>query len=689
MSTTRPPHRPRTLDQQPDFELPKPDDAEPFRVVSDYKPAGDQPKAIEALVRGLFNDLPAQTLLGATGTGKTFTIANVVETVNRPTLVLAPNKTLAAQLYREFKEFFPDNAVEYFVSYYDYYQPEAYLPSTDTFIEKDASINDELDKLRLSATKSLLERRDTLVVASVSCIYGIGSPSEFHAMCAFLREGDIIPRDQLLRRLVDIQYTRNDADFHRGVFRVRGDQIDIFPAYEERKAVRVELFGDEIDSITEFDPFTGERLRRIRRAAIYPTSVYATSKDTLLAAVELIEDELKERLRELEDQGKLLEYQRLKQRTEHDLEMMREMGTCPGIENYSRHLAKRAEGEPPYTLLDYFPDDYLLVVDESHIAVPQVGGMYHGDRNRKQTLVDFGFRLPSARDNRPLKFDEWERRVNQIIFVSATPSQYEMERSGGVVVEQIIRPTGLVDPRVVVRPIEGQVQDVISEARARAERNERVLVTTLTKKFAEQLTEYLNEEGIKTRYMHSDIKVLERVEIIRELRTGKVDVLVGINLLREGLDLPEVSLVCILDADKEGFLRSSVSLIQTVGRAARNIDGTVVMYADRVTDSMRECLEETDRRRERQNIFNEEHGITPQTVRKAVKDIIEVEYRVDEDLALIAAEPGEEYLSKRDVEKKIDSLRKEMKDAAKRLDFELAAELRDRMTAWQARLREL
>jgi len=694
--TARPPQRPRTLAHvavdgvEPDG-LPPPDDSTPFRVVSDFKPAGDQPQAIEALVRGLRNGLPAQTLLGATGTGKTFTIANVIEAVNRPTLVMAPNKTLAAQLYREFKEFFPDNAVEYFVSYYDYYQPEAYIPSTDTFIEKDSSINDELDKLRLSATKSLLERRDTLVVASVSCIYGIGSPSEFHSMCAFLREGDRMERDALLRRLVEIQYERHDMDFHRGAFRVRGDQVDVFPAYEERKAVRIEFFGDEIESLTEFDPITGEKLRRLKRVAIFPTTVYATSKETLVSAIGRIEAELRERLPLLEAQGKVLEHARLKQRTEHDLDMLREMGVCPGIENYSRHLAGRAEGESPFTLIDYFPDDFLLVLDESHIGVPQIGAMYHGDRNRKTTLVEFGFRLPSALDNRPLKFDEWEKRIHQAIFVSATPAKYELERSEGVVVEQIIRPTGLVDPRIVVRPEAGQVRDVMEEVRRRVERDERVLVTTLTKKFAEELTDFLTEEGFKARYMHSDIKVLERVEIIRELRVGKVDVLVGINLLREGLDLPEVSLVCILDADKEGFLRSAVSLIQTVGRAARNVDGTVIFYADRVTDSMKFCIEETNRRRERQVAYNEANGIVPTTIRKAVKDILEVETRTggDETYALIAAEPGAEYLSKKSVQEKIESLQKEMREAARRLDFELAAELRDRAAAWQKKLREL
>jgi len=659
----------------------------PFQVVSDFEPAGDQPQAIEKLVQGLLNGLPAQTLLGATGTGKTFTIANVIEQVSRPTLVLAPNKTLAAQLYREFRDFFPHNAVEYFVSYYDYYQPEAYIPSSDTFIEKDSSINDELDKLRLSATKSLLERRDVIVVASVSCIYGIGSPTEFHALCLFVREGDQIPREQFLRRLVEIQYQRHETDFFRGTFRVRGDTVDVFPAYEERRALRIEFFGDEIESLHEIDPLTGEKLRRVARAAIYPTTVYATRKDTLARAIGDIEAELNERLKDLEAQNKLVEYQRLKQRTDFDMEMLREMGSCPGIENYSRHLAGRAQGEPPYTLLDYFPDDFLMVIDESHIAVPQIGAMFHGDRSRKETLVEFGFRLPSALDNRPLRFEEFEKRVNQVIFVSATPAQYEMQRSGGVIVEQIIRPTGLLDPVIEVRPVEGQVQDLIHDAKLRAARDQRVLVTTLTKRFAEELTEYLTESGLKTRYMHSDVEVLERVEIIRELQTGTIDVLVGINLLREGLDMPEVSLVAVLDADKEGFLRSSVSLIQTVGRAARNVDGTVVLYADRVTRSMQECMDETNRRREKQQAHNEAHGITPQTIRKAVRRAIEVDYMDFEELPMgLVAEPEAEYLTRGQIEKKIEELKKEMRTAAQQLDFELAAALRDKMMQWKARL---
>jgi len=680
-----------TIDEEFELEL-EPDDSIPFEVVSEYKPEGDQPKAIEQLVKGIRNDLPAQTLLGATGTGKTFTIANVIQTVNKPTLVMAPNKTLAAQLYREFKEFFPNNAVEYFVSYYDYYQPEAYIPSSDTFIEKDASINDELDKLRLSATKSLLERRDTIVVASVSCIYGIGSPSEFHNMCILLREGDEVPRDELMKKLVGLQYNRRDQDFHRGTFRVRGDTVDIYPAFEDRKALRVEFFGDEIEAIYELDPMTGKKLSGLKRAVIFPTTVYATTRDTLKRAINDIEEELADRLRELEDQGKLIEYARLKQRTEYDLELMREMGVCPGIENYSRHLSGRAPGESPFTLMDYFPDDFLLVIDESHLGIPQIGGMYQGDRNRKETLVGFGFRLPSALDNRPLKFNEFEKRINQAIFVSATPAEYELEKSGGVVVEQIIRPTGLVDPQIVIRPVEGQVQDVISEVHKRKEKDQRVLVTTLTKRFSEELTEYLVESGLKVRYMHSDVKVLERVEIIQELRAGEIDVLVGINLLREGLDLPEVSLVAILDADKEGFLRSSVSLIQTVGRAARNAEGVVIMYADRVTDSMQKCIDETNRRREKQEAFNKEHNITPRTIRKNVSKIIETSYKgndgKDEELLLVA-EDAVEFQSPQKLRKQIVEIRKQMKKAAADLDFELAAALRDQMLKAEKALEKL
>ncbi|MCB2156576.1 excinuclease ABC subunit UvrB [bacterium] len=662
----------------------------PFELESEFSPAGDQPEAIKKLVGGLANGLPAQVLLGATGTGKTFTAAQVISIVNRPTLVLAPNKTLAAQLYREFKDLFPKNAVEYFVSYYDYYQPEAYIPSTDTYIEKDSSINDELDKLRLSATKSLLERRDVIVVASVSCIYGIGSPAEFHSMCLFIREGDVYERDELLREIVSLQYRRDEMDFYRGSFRVRGDIVDIFPAYEERSALRIEFFGDEIEAIFEIDPLTGERLQRLKRAAIYPTTVYATSEETLQGAIVKIQEELVERLRFLEDENRLLEYQRLKQRTEYDIEMMREMGSCPGIENYSRHLSGRTVGEPPYTLLDYFPEDFLMFIDESHIAVPQLRAMYAGDRSRKEVLVNHGFRLPSALDNRPLRFEEFERRVGQLIFISATPADYELERAGGIIVEQIIRPTGLLDPQIIIRPVEHQVQDLLDEARTRAKKNERVLVTTLTKRFAEELTEYLGEQGLKVRYMHSDVKVLERVEIIGQLRSGEIEVLVGINLLREGLDLPEVSLVAILDADKEGFLRSARSLIQTVGRAARNVDGTVIMYADRETDSIRECIDETNRRREIQQAHNEANGITPQTIRKRLARIIETSYITEEpgESAMIAAEAESEYLTKADIRRRIEEIRKKMKAAAQELDFELAAALRDQMLAWEKRLKE-
>ncbi|MEQ8820952.1 MAG: excinuclease ABC subunit UvrB [Sumerlaeia bacterium] len=666
-----------------------------MRITSDFEPRGDQPKAIEQLTDGLNNGLPAQVLLGATGTGKTFTMAHVIQNTNRPTLVLAPNKTLAAQLYREFRDFFPDNAVEYFVSYYDYYQPEAYIPSSDTFIEKDSAINDELDKLRLSATASLLERRDVIVVASVSCIYGIGAPTEFHNMSYVIREGDEIERDELMRRMVEIQYRRDDLDFHRGTFRVRGDRVEIYPANMEKAALRVEFFGDEIESVWEIDPMTGERRRRLKRAIVYPTTVYATGRDSLKRAIKTIEEELALRLREMEELGKLIEYQRLKQRTDYDIEMMREMGSCPGIENYSRHLSGRAPGEAPYTLLDYFPDDYLLVIDESHIAVSQIGAMYNGDRSRKETLVDYGFRLPSALDNRPLKFEEFTQRVNQVVFVSATPGDYELEISGGVVVEQIIRPTGLLDPEIEVRPVQTQVQDLIEEARSRVSRSERVLVTTLTKRFSEELTEYLQEAGLKTKYLHSDIDVLERIEIIRDLRAGKFDVLVGINLLREGLDLPEVSLVAILDADKEGFLRSTRSLVQTVGRAARNLNGKVIMYAETVTRSMQETIDETNRRRAIQEAHNKAHGITPQGIKKAVARMVETAYGAANDQVisdaqqLLVAEAGADYMGAADVKKKIDELGKEMRSAAHQLDFEKAALLRDQMKAWEAKLRSL
>lgn len=656
-----------------------------FALYSSFKPSGDQPEAIQQLVRGIENGLPAQVLLGVTGSGKTFTMAHIINQLNRPALILAPNKTLAAQLYREFKELFPSNAVEYFVSYYDYYQPEAYIPSSDTYIEKDSSINDELDKLRLSATRSLLERNDVIVVASVSCIYGIGSPSDYFNLVEYLEPGQRTKREDLLRRFVELQYTRNDNDFYRGTFRVRGDQVDIFPAYEERRALRVEFFGDEIDALTEIDPLTGERVRKIRRAAIYPASVYATSRDRLNAAMKLIEAELAERLDDLEKNGKMLEHARLKQRTEYDLELMKEVGVCPGIENYSRHLSARRAGEPPYTLIDYFSEDFLLFVDESHIAIPQVRAMYHGDRSRKSSLVEYGFRLPSALDNRPLQFEEFERKINQAVFVSATPEQYELERSGGAVVEQVIRPTGLLDPEIEVRPVARQVQDLLEEIRRRIANGERVLVTTLTKRFAEELSEYYGELGIKVKYMHSDVDVLDRVQIIKELREGKFDVLIGINLLREGLDIPECSLVAILDADKEGYLRSTRSLIQTVGRAARNLSGKVIMYADNITRSMQACMDETDRRRAKQREHNKANGITPRSVQKRISTIIETSYDHEESELLAVAEEDTAYLTKAQMEKKREQLQKEMKEAARALNFEKAAQLRDEMLKLEKR----
>ena len=661
----------------------------PFRLRTDFAPQGDQPAAIEALVAGLGRGLRHQTLLGVTGSGKTFTMANVIARVNRPTLVLAHNKTLAAQLYREFKELFPDNAVEYFVSYYDYYQPEAYIPRTDTYIEKDSAINDELDKMRLAATKHLLERRDVIVVSSVSCIYGIGSPRDFHEMVVLVEEGQREGRNDVLRGLVDIQYTRNDFDFHRGTFRVRGDVVDIFPAYEEKTAYRLEFFGNELESIHEIDPLTGSRQRRLTRAFIYPSSHYVTQRPKLERAITLIEQELQERLAELRDGNRLVEAQRLEQRTKYDLEMLAEMGTCQGIENYSRHLAGRAAGEPPDTLLDYFPDDFLLFVDESHVTLPQVRGMYEGDRSRKTVLVEFGFRLPSALDNRPLKIDEFHARVNQIVFVSATPADEELRRSDGLVVEQVIRPTGLVDPQIVVKPATGQVEDSLGEIRPRIDRGERVLVTTLTKRMAEDLTEYLCETGIRAKYMHSDIDAIERTEIIRDLRLGKFDVLVGINLLREGLDLPEVSLVLILDADKEGFLRGRTALIQTCGRAARHVNGTVVMYADRMTDAIRQTLEETGRRRERQMEFNREHGITPQSVSKEIHTILRTVYEADYAEIPVAAEDARGYGEPDDpavLAKRIAELRARMQEAARALEFERAAELRDEMMRLERRL---
>ena len=650
-----------------------------FKLVADFSPQGDQPQAIAQLIEGLQSARRQQVLLGVTGSGKTFTMANVIAQMHRPTLVIAPNKTLAAQLYNEFKVLFPENAVRYFVSYYDYYQPEAYVPSTDTYIEKDSSINDEIDKMRHSATKALLERNDVLIVASVSCIYGLGSPEAYFDMLVFLECNARADRDWVLRKLVDIQYQRNDYDFHRGTFRARGDVVEVFPVSEEARAIRIEFFGDTVESIAEIDPLRGQVLRRLNKIAIYPASHYVTTPDRMERAIENIRAELAEQIGSLRAENKLLETQRLEQRTLYDLEMLTEMGFCNGIENYSRHLTGRAPGEPPPTLLNYFPDDWLLFIDESHVTVPQIGGMYRGDRSRKQTLVEFGFRLPSALDNRPLNFQEFEGLIKDVVYVSATPGDYELQKAGGVVVEQLIRPTGLTDPEIVVRPAGQQVDDLLEEIRRRIERNERVLVTTLTKKMAEDLTDYYRELGLKVRYLHSDIETLERIEIIRDLRRGEFDVLVGINLLREGLDLPEVSLVAILDADKEGYLRSERSLIQTIGRAARNVNGTVIMYADRHTDSMRRAIDETNRRRSVQEAYNREHGITPQTIQKAIAtpwaEIAEADYV---DLGGVA-EQAEEYVSLKEIPKRIAALQKDMREAAGKLEFERAAELRDRI----------
>ncbi|NLK01221.1 MAG: excinuclease ABC subunit UvrB [Clostridia bacterium] len=649
-----------------------------FEISSDFRPTGDQPQAIDKLVGGLEEGCDHQVLLGVTGSGKTFTMANVIQRLNRPTLVMAPNKTLAAQLYSEFKEFFPNNAVEYFVSYYDYYQPEAYVPRTDTYIEKDASINDEIDKLRHSATSSLFERRDVIIVASVSCIYGLGSPIDYRELMLSIREGNQYPRDSILRKLVDIQYSRNDIDFKRGTFRVRGDVIEIYPASFTQQAVRIELFGDEVERILEIDTLTGEVMGRRKHISIFPASHYVTEKEKMKIALSQIEKELEERLKELEGQNKLVEAQRLDQRTRFDMEMMQEMGFCQGIENYSRHLDGREPGEPPYTLLDYFPEDLLLFIDESHVAVPQIGGMYAGDRSRKQTLVDYGFRLPSALDNRPLKFSEFQERIKQTVYLSATPGDYELEKSS-MVVEQIIRPTGLMDPKVEVRPVKGQMDDLLNEIRIRESKNERVLVTTLTKRMAEDLTEYLREMGVRVRYMHSDIDTLERVEIIRDLRLGEFDVLVGINLLREGLDLPEVSLVAILDADKQGFLRSERSLIQTMGRAARNVGGIVIMYGDAVTGAMERAISETNRRRLRQQEYNKKHGITPRTIRKEIRDVIEATFAAEERAPYKAKEAGEDFhrMPRGEVIKLLGELEEKMQAAAQQLDFEKAAEFRD------------
>ncbi|MGH2319275.1 excinuclease ABC subunit UvrB [Planococcus sp. SE5232] len=647
-----------------------------FNLQAPYEPAGDQPHAIAELTQGIINGKRCQTLLGATGTGKTYTMSNVIQQVKKPTLVMAHNKTLAGQLYSEFKEFFPDNAVEYFVSYYDYYQPEAYVPQSDTFIEKDASINDEIDKLRHSATSSLFERDDVIVIASVSCIYGLGSPKEYRELVVSLRKGMEIERNQLLRKLVDVQYERNDINFIRGTFRVRGDVVEIFPASRDERCLRVEFFGDEIDRIREVDALTGEIIGEREHVAIFPASHFVTREDKMIKAIANIEEELEARLKEMRAEDKLLEAQRLEQRTRYDLEMMREMGFCSGIENYSRHLTLRPAGAQPYTLIDYFPEDFLLVVDESHVTLPQVRGMFNGDQARKKVLVDYGFRLPSAMDNRPLTFDEFEEHISQAVFVSATPGPYEMEHTPEMV-EQIIRPTGLLDPTIEIRPIEGQIDDLMYEIRQRAENNERVLVTTLTKKMSEDLTAYLKDAGIKVNYLHSEIKTLERIEIIRELRMGVYDVLVGINLLREGLDIPEVSLVTILDADKEGFLRSERALIQTMGRAARNANGHVIMYADRVTDSMQKAMDETTRRRTIQADYNEKHGITPITIQKKIRDVIRATAAAEETEEYVSKAVSGKKLNKEDRMKLVTLLETEMKEAAKALDFERAAELRD------------
>lgn len=646
-----------------------------FKIHSKFKPMGDQPVAIESLVSGLNKNEKFQTLLGVTGSGKTYTMANIIEKVQKPTIVLAHNKTLAAQLCSEFKEFFPNNIVEYFVSYYDYYQPEAYVPQTDTFIEKDASINDEIDKLRHSATSALFERRDVIIVASVSCIYGLGNPGEYKKLTISLRVGMEKERDEIIKKLIEIQYERNDIDFARGTFRVRGDSLDIIPASSSIKGIRIEFFGDEIDRIREFDVLTGKILGEREHVAIFPASHFAASQETLNKAIREIEDELEERLRELTSQDKLLEAQRLRQRTNYDIEMIKEMGYCSGIENYSRVLDGRAPGTPPKTLLDYFPDDYLMFIDESHVTLPQVRAMYAGDRSRKDTLVDYGFRLPCAYDNRPLKFNEFESKINQLIFVSATPGQYELDHSTNIA-EQIIRPTGLLDPIVEIRPVTGQIDDLYAEIIKTTERGFRTLVTTLTKKMAEDLTKYLTQLGIKTTYMHSDIKTIERMEIIRNLRLGEFDVLVGINLLREGLDIPEVALVAILDADKEGFLRSETSMVQTIGRAARNSESKVIMYADKMTGSMDRAIKETNRRREIQMNYNKEHGIVPKTIIKGIRDVIEAT-KVAEDSSEYNVNNDSISLSEKDKKKLIKQYTEEMKDAAKNLQFERAAELRD------------
>ena len=647
-----------------------------FELVSEYAPTGDQPQAIDQLVKGFQEGNQCQTLLGVTGSGKTFTMANVIQQLNKPTLIIAHNKTLAAQLYGEFKEFFPNNAVEYFVSYYDYYQPEAYVPSSDTYIAKDSSINDEIDKLRHSATAALSERRDVIIVASVSCIYGLGSPIDYQEMVISLRPGMIKDRDEVVKKLIEIQYDRNDIDFKRGTFRVHGDVLEVIPAVTEGVAYRIEFFGDEVDRITEVDVLTGEIKASLNHVAIFPASHYVVSQESMNRAISEIEEELEERIRYFKGEDKLLEAQRISERTNFDIEMMRETGFCSGIENYSRHLTGLAPGQPPHTLIDYFPDDFLMIIDESHKTIPQIGGMYHGDQSRKTTLVDYGFRLPSAKDNRPLNFEEFEEKIDQILFVSATPGQYEEEHEL-LRAEQVIRPTGLLDPKVDVRPVEGQIDDLIGEVNQEITKKNKVLITTLTKRMAEDLTDYMRELGIRVRYLHSDIDTLERSEIIRDMRLDVFDVLVGINLLREGLDIPEITLVAILDADKEGFLRSETSLVQTIGRAARNAEGHVVMYADHMTDSMKKAIRETERRRAIQIAYNEEHGITPQTIKKSVRDLISISKKVAAEELKMEKDP--ESMSEKELEKLIKDLEKQMKKAATELNFEAAAELRDKL----------
>ena len=657
-----------------------------FELISEYKPTGDQPQAIADLVKGFKEGNQCETLLGVTGSGKTFTMANVIQQLNKPTLIIAHNKTLAAQLYSEFKEFFPHNAVEYFVSYYDYYQPEAYVPSSDTYIAKDSSRNEEIDKLRLSATSSLIERRDVIVVSSVSCIYGLGSPRDYERMIIALRPGMEKDRDEVIRELIDIQYERNEMDFHRGTFRVHGDVLEIIPAEESDTAIRVEFFGDEIDRVTQIDTLTGELKADLKYVAIAPASHYVVPMDTILRATKEIEKELEERVQYFKSEGKLLEAQRIEERTNFDMEMLRETGVCSGIENYSRYLSGLEPGQPPYTLMDFFPDDFLIIIDESHKTIPQIGGMFSGDQSRKTTLVDYGFRLPSAKDNRPLNFREFESKIDQILFVSATPGEYEADHEM-LRAEQIIRPTGLLDPKVEVRPVEGQIDDLIGEVNKETEQHHKVLITTLTKRMAEDLTDYMKEAGIRVRYLHSDIDALERTKIIRDMRLDVFDVLVGINLLREGLDIPEITLVAILDADKEGFLRSGTSLIQTIGRAARNVDGHVIMYADTITDSMRQAIDETSRRRELQEAYNREHNITPRTIQKSVRDLISISREVAQTETRMEKDP--ESMSRQELEKLIKKVEKQMKSAAADLNFETAAELRDKMIELKKNLDEV